>query len=151
MTTKPLSHLRHTIRRGWTYLLIGLCAWLALPAYADVSSGLQWLDGRETATGVHLSTDIAELADTNAEAWLTVSTLSESQRFPLLGAAVLTGRDQSSASLAKLILIRIGQGQSSAELIAQILALQNGDGGFGARAGYQSEALTTAFVLLGNP
>ena len=130
---------------GVLLLLIGLAANVAR---ADVARGIQWLDSREGPAGVHRATDLANPTDTNAEAWITVSRLSRTGDFPELMAVARTQRDQTLTSLARLARLRIDQGQAAASEIAELLLAQQADGGFPARPGFQSEALTTAWTLL---
>jgi len=127
-------------------LLALLC--ICAPAYADVATGMQWLDDRETATGVHLPSDLANASDTNAEAWITAFRLSRSAQFTQLTSVVQNQRDASLSSLARQARLRLDQGQSASGQLAELLALQQADGGFPPRAGFQSEVLTTTWVML---
>jgi hypothetical protein len=131
-----------------TLLLFLLTALVATGAYANIQAAVQWLDGRELPTGVHRDTDLANAADSNAEAWITVSQLSRSSSFPELMTVTRTQRDQTLSSLARLAQVRLDQGQSAAAEMAEVLAAQQPDGGFPSRVGFQSEALTTAWALL---
>ncbi|MGE4073528.1 MAG: carboxypeptidase regulatory-like domain-containing protein [Lysobacterales bacterium] len=119
-----------------------------MPAYADVDSGVQWLKSRESATGVHQGTDLASASDTNAETWITAALLSRSSEFPQLAGVVRDQSDGTLTSLARLARIRLDQGQSATAQLNALLAQQLTDGGFPAKAGYQSEPLTTAWTLL---
>ncbi len=122
---------------------------LLLPALAaaDLDSGMAWLQARQTAAGVHQPSDIAAAADTNAEAWLTVSALAAQSNFAQLRDAARSERDESNMSLARQAWIRLDQGQSAASQITELLTQQNLDGGFATLPGLQSEALTTAWAL----
>lgn len=127
-------------------LLLGFAC--AMPAHADIDSGVQWLISRDGASGVHRATDLANANDSNAESWITISLLSRTAEFPQLDAVV---RDQSAGtltSLARLAKTRLDQGQSATAQLSVLLAAQLADGGFPAKAGFQSEPLTTAWTLL---
>lgn len=128
-------------------VLFGL-SMIGAPATADVASGMQWLDGREIATGVHRQSDLANASDTNAEAWTTAFRLSRSAEFPQLNSVVQDERDSTLTSLARQVRLRLDQGQSATAQMAELLAQQLNDGGFPPRAGYQSEVLTTCWVML---
>jgi len=136
---------------------VGLLALLAMmllgfscimPAYADIDSGVQWLVSRDSATGVHRGTDLANACDSNAEAWITASRLSRMAEFPQLNIVVRGDSDGTLTSLARLARIRLDQGQSATTQLNALLAQQLADGGLPAKAGYQSEPLTTAWTLL---
>lgn len=126
------------------FLATGL---LAPSARADVAAGVAWLDGREISTGVHRPQDLADAADTNAEAWITVARLGASPDFPQLSSAVQSGDDSTLAAKARRAFIRIEQGLAANDLLDELRAEQLADGGFPARPGYQSEVLTTTWVL----
>lgn len=145
----PTARTHQVLRRlGALGVALLLLLVMASPAVADIASGIQWLDGREIATGVHRPSDLANSSDTNSEAWITLFRLSRSGDFPQLTAVVRTERDQSLTSLARLARIRLDQGLTATTQLTELLAQQQADGGFPPRAGYQSEPLTTAWVLL---
>lgn len=116
-------------------------------AHADIAAGLQWLQARDSATGVHRDTDLANAADTNAEAFITVALLSESARLPGTVALAVDESDETLLSVARLARNRLDLGQSAATQLETLLAAQQSDGGFPAVSGLQSEPLTTAWVL----
>ena len=129
-------------------LFVGLSLLLSIPrARADVASGLQWLQARDSASGVHRDTDLANAADTNAESFITVALLSESASFPGTVALAASESDETLLSLARLARNRLELGQSAAAQLETLLASQQDDGGFPALPGLQSEALTTAWAL----
>ena len=137
----------HRLRTPWSLvagMLLALCSTLA---HADVASGLQWLQSRDSATGVHRPGDLANAPDTNAEAFITVTALSSTPNFPGTAAQVLDERDETLLSVARLARNRLVLGQSAAEQFDLLLAAQASDGGFPALPGLQSEPLTTAWVL----
>ena len=129
-------------------LLGGLSLLLSTPfAHADIAGGLQWLQARDSASGVHRNTDLANAADTNAETFITAALLSESARIPGTVALAAIESDETLLSLARLARNRLDLGQSAATQLETLLAAQQSDGGFPALQGLQSEPLTTAWVL----
>ncbi|MCB1739209.1 MAG: hypothetical protein KDK91_02490, partial [Gammaproteobacteria bacterium] len=139
-----MKYRSHRIGRA-CLLLAGLAP--ALFAHADVTSGMEWLRGRESPTGVHRVEDLAGAADTNAEAYTTVSILSRSADFPATVGLAREQHDETLLSLARLAHNRVDLGQSAADQLDELLAEQGEDGGFPALPGLQSEPLTTAWVL----
>lgn len=125
-------------------MLLALCSTLV---HADVANGMQWLQSRDLASGVHRPGDLANAADTNAEAFITAAALSSTANFPGTSARILEERDETLLSVARLAHNRIALGQSAAAQFDLLLAAQAGDGGFPALPGLQSEPLTTAWVL----
>ena len=140
-----MKHPSHWMGRV-CLLLVGLAP--ALFAHADVTSGMEWLRGRESPAGVHRIEDLAGAADTNAEAYTTIARLSRSADFPATVGLAREQRDETLLSLARLAHNRIDLGQSAADQFDELLAEQGEDGGFPALPGLQSEPLTTAWVLL---
>lgn len=129
---------------------LSICAMLTAccaTARADLVSGMQWLQARDSVSGVHRSIDLANAADTNAEAFITAAALSSTSEFPGTAAVILDERDESLLSLARLVDNRIAQGSSAADDLAVLLSAQSADGGFPAVPGLQSEPLTTAWAL----
>lgn len=128
------------------------CAVLALlftaPANADVESGLQWLQSRDSSSGVHRPSDLANAADTNVEAYITAALLSHSADLPGTLAVAAVEHDETLLSIARLARNRLELGQSSASQIEALLAAQQDDGGFPTLSGLQSEPLTTSWVLI---
>ncbi len=129
-------------------LLCGLFLFLSTSlVHADVAGGVQWLQARDSSTGVHRDSDLANAADTNAETYITVARLSESAGFPGTVSLAADESDETLLSLARLARNRLDLGQSAAAQLDALLAAQQADGGFPAVPGLQSEPLTTAWVL----
>ena len=137
---------RLPITAGLLLVVMLSAAWPSR-ATADIATGLQWLQARDSATGVHRPDDLANAADTNAETYITAAALSSTADFPGTLAAARTERDETLLSLARLIHNRIAQGQSATDDLTVLLAVQGADGGFPPLPGLQSEALTTAWAL----
>lgn len=116
-------------------------------ARADVASGVAWLQGRDSATGVHRDSDLALAAETNGEAWLTAVRLDEAAQFSQLRSTAIVDAGDGHADLARLAYIRVDQGQTASPQLTDLLAAQQADGGIAPLPGFQSEALTSALTL----
>lgn len=131
----------------WLSLLFALLLPISPRAHADIDQGIAWLQARDSATGVHRDSDLATAAQTNSEAWITVRVLSRDGSFSQLGALAQEQNDGTVPALARQAWIRLERGQSAAEILSALLSVQQTDGGFPVRRGFQSEALATAQVL----
>lgn len=137
-----------TLLRGLVHAVAFVAALAgARNAAADIAAGVDWLKAREGAAGVHRASDLANAADTNAEAYITLAALSRSADFPQLSALVQNERDETLLSLARLARNRIALGQSGATQLDAVLVQQQTDGGIPPVARAQGEPLTTAVAL----
>src|SRR5690606_5017923 len=126
-------HFFRQFRAGQTVikpLQMVLLLLFLLPALAraDVEAGLDWLQARDSAEGVHRAGDIVSRVDTNAEAWLTVEALGAASRFPGLAAASAEVADESVFSQARLSVARLTQGLAADAWIDVMLPHQQADG-----------------------
>jgi Carboxypeptidase regulatory-like domain/Squalene-hopene cyclase C-terminal domain len=122
---------------------------LSSVAFASIDNGVSWLQSRQsTNEGVHRGSDIANRVDTNQEALITLQRLSRTSSFAATLQRAVSDRNSNLYSLARLARLRVEQGQSAAVQLTELLAAQNADGGFPAVAGQQSEALTSAYVVV---
>ena len=146
-----MSVINLSFLRGWSCALFTFATlWLLIgtaPARADIEAGVSWLASREGATGVHAETDLAVASDTNAEAWLTLFALGRSDEFLQLSGLVSDHSADDLFAVARQGLIRINQGLSAGTQLDTLLSAQHDDGGFPVRTTYESEPLTTAWVL----
>src|SRR5690349_8831267 len=136
--------------RAWLCLL-GL-AWAAT-AHAqlspEVTRGLAWLQGQVQADGT-LANEASSAAtglQNRAEAAQTFKLLSA---IPVsLAGAIAAEADDNTEYLARRIVSLALAGRDPSTLVTALAARQSSDGGFGGGLGYDSNALDTAWALIG--
>jgi subtilase family serine protease/Tol biopolymer transport system component/flagellar hook assembly protein FlgD/fibronectin type 3 domain-containing protein len=115
---------------------------------ASIDEGLAWLRSRQRAEGSFSDKDTTTVRDTT----VAVSTLSSLDAgFGGAGGALQWLSDHPAANtdyLARHARLISDLSRDSGAIRAQLLSLQNGDGGWGIAQGYQSNALDTALALL---
>jgi uncharacterized repeat protein (TIGR01451 family) len=114
----------------------------------DLSQALAWLRGRQTAQGYWEDTPGTRLRDT-AVALATLSSLDP--QFTGKTPALAWLRSQTGANTdfaARLAAVSQQVGGDGASARAALVALQGADGGWGAGAGYGSDAVDTALAVL---
>jgi len=138
-------HPRVHIACLWWFLLALV---FSLPVSAD--SGSDWLASQQNTDGVYTGGDgIALDFQSTAEVVRTFVSLGETGRDGIATARTyLDGVDLPLTELlARRLILAVELGGETAEASVSLLALQNSDGGFGDRAGYDSTVLDTAFAL----
>jgi len=113
----------------------------------DLESGLDWLEARQDAAGVHRPGDIALAESVNAEAWSTVQHLDAEQRFDVLRARALEDSVTLLAGQARRAEQRIEAGVSASALLDDLIAHQSADGGLPSHSGFQPDPVSTARLL----
>ncbi len=112
-----------------------------------VTSGLNWLQGKIAADGsvTGEASAIATAHQARVETYLTLKQLGTSTvaEVDAIGAEV----DNNNEYTARKIVTYSLAGRDASAFLTQLLATQNSDGGFGAYAGSQSNALDTAWAL----
>ena len=141
-----MTHSPWITARSWLWIGLLLGPLVSPMARADVAGGLQWLQSRDSIEGVHRPGDLANAADTNAEAFITAALLSHSSDLPGTVSLADDEHDETLLSIADWP-ATIGTGQSAATQLQLLVASQQTDGGFPAQSGLQSEPLTTAWTL----
>ena len=136
---------RLPITAGLLLVVMLSAAWPSR-ATADIATGLQWLQARDSATGVHRPDDLANAADTNAETYITAAALSSTADFPgtLAAARQSVTRRCSRWPASSTTVLRRPIGHRRPDRPAR---RTGADGGFPPLPGLQSEALTTAWAL----
>lgn len=119
---------------------------VAMPASAGITEGSQWLS-QQTLPGGEVSNEAESLASVlqvrseSASALMALQALSN-------GIPSLTGTDADTESLARYSLWLRANGLSSAVPQQALMVRQVADGGFGHVAGWRSDPVDTALVLL---
>jgi streptogramin lyase len=121
----------------------------SLPASAN--SGLNWLASQTHTGGISTPDDVAITFQATAEALRTIHAFGEDTTFSSIvefGQQILnTENEPSTENLSRRLIATAEPGNNVSVLINDLLALQNPDGGFGQRAGFDSTVLNTAFAL----
>lgn len=129
------------ILKVWQKLLLGVgvsAGGIQLSA-AGVQEGITWLKSSE-------QTKVATSLQALHEKVVTLGTHSVSTN--PVDVRQLLGEEQSTEGLVRGILILKLQNGPTEQYLSQVLKYQNEDGGFGHLAGWQSNPLDTAWVLL---
>jgi|GEM_PF-1015236 len=135
------------IRRS-LFLIIAVV--LFTPSGVQAQSGLGWLANQGRSDGSYAAPDdIAIPFQATAETLRTFYALGQTRPGSLAAAHQFLDSDPypSTEHLALRILARMDAGHGVSDLIPELIAHANGDGGFGELPGYDSTALDTALAL----
>ena len=132
------------MNRLWMVFL--LCMSIAAEA-VDTDAGVAWLQGRLDAGSVHAPTDINTAPGTDLEVLVTLRALSATSGFSSLRDAAIESDSERLDLEARRGFLRLEFGQASGDIIDDILASQNREGGIPSFAGYGSEPLASALML----
>lgn len=123
-------------------IVLSLLAPFASHASAD------WLIAQSQADGsIARSVDVATVEQSTAEAITALRQVGRADAVAGAEAYLAQQTHAETESLARRIIAASLAGQSSSSLVADLLARQNQDGGFGDGPGYESNAIDTAFAL----
>ena len=115
-----------------------------------ISKGFDWITHQQQADGsITSEQDIALPFQATSEATIALSNHNSLDQVNLeaLKQYVLTNAEPSSEFYAKLLTLKLKLGESIDEEETALLALQNLDGGFGHKTGFDSTVFDTAYVL----
>jgi sugar lactone lactonase YvrE len=142
-----LAHLRGLTRA----LVCAAFAFSSVIATANppaVDRGVTWLSQQARADGT-VAGEAASIATAFQTRTETLTTLKQFSTAPTaLADLVSTQSEDGTEYLARKIATLAPVGRNVSASVTALGALQNADGGFGGAAGYQSNALDTAFALL---
>lgn len=114
----------------------------------EVRKGLEWLQAQVRTDGTLAGEDNSAALPHQGRAEAVV-TLARLASVPAkLAAAVAGNADETTEWHARRAIAAGAEDSNGAAIVTALLALQNPDGGFGSRFGYQSNALDTAMALL---
>lgn len=120
-------------------------------ASESTDRALSWLLEQQKANGaIYQSTDIATEFQSSIEASRALRAFGKADiaQFNQISTYInSSGVDDSTENLAKRISVNYRNGISVADDVAQLLTRKNNDGGFGAREGYDSTVMDTAYAL----
>lgn len=119
----------------------------------STDKAVSWLlDQQKANSAVHKASDIGTEFQTSIEVARSLRSLGKSelpQFAQLISYINSSGFDDNTESLARRISVNYRNGISVSSDVNQILDRRNDDGGFGAREGYDSTAVDTAYALWG--
>jgi len=120
-------------------------------APASTPFGVNWLASQTHQGGISTPNDVAIAFQSTAEALRTFDALNQQEplkNIMALGRGALNAVSyHSTESLSRQIIAGHENTDDVSELVNELLALQNPDGGFGELADFDSTVLNTAFAL----
>jgi len=123
----------------------------ALPvSVAQAATGVDWLAAQSQPDGSFTSSaDIAHPLQATADTLRTFSALKETSQPGVAAARQYLADNHLSLTefLGRYLIDATESGGATGNLVAELLALQNADGGFGNHTGHSSTVLDTAFAL----
>ncbi len=138
-------HLWHRIAVLWALLS------LPLFAFADITSGVNWLATQPNANGSYggTATSLAAPLQTTAEALRAYQAMGETSQPPYAPALNYLNNDTevNTEFLPRKIIVNKAAGNDVTALVNTLLTHRNADGGFGDQPGYDSSVLDTAYAL----
>jgi len=122
-------------------------------ASESTDKALSWLLSQQSSNGsIHKASDIGTEFQTSIEVTRSLRSLGKSdlpQFAQLISYINSSGFDDNTENLARRISVNYRNGISVSSDVNQILDRRNDDGGFGAREGFDSTAIDTAYALWG--
>lgn len=119
----------------------------------STDKAVSWLlDQQKANSAIHKASDIGTEFQTSTEVARSFRSLGKSEHSQfaqLISYINSSGFDDSTENLARRISVNYRNGISVASDVNQILVRRNDDGGFGAREGYDSTVVDTAYALWG--
>lgn len=122
-------------------------------ASESTDKAVSWLLGQQNSSGsVHKAADIGTEFQTSTEVARSLRAFGKSevpQFTSLISYINSSGFDDNTENLARRISVNYRNGISVSSDVNQILDRRNDDGGFGAREGFDSTVIDTAYALWG--
>lgn len=138
-----------TSYRWFAGVLLGLFL-LVLGTVAHAATAVDWLGGRLQDDGTYRAVaDVASPYRSTVETLRTFHAIGETSQPGVPSALQYLNADgyHNTENLSLKIAANAESGSDVSPLVAELLAMQNPDGGFGELAGYGSTVLDTAFAL----
>jgi len=142
------------VLRAIRYFLFISLAIIPLRSLADVNAAMAWLVNQNTGKGIYTANDIAEPYQTISELVELVSLASSTTTtFPFDDAELRSYLNShlkpsdNTEILSRALLAGIDYDSAGGELLSQLVANQNTDGGFGGHQGFDSSIYDTSYAV----
>ncbi len=140
----------HPVISGLFFTLLFVLAAMIRPVMAGIPEGVAWLVTQQNTDGSYANaTDVSSSFQATAETLHTFNFLGETAQAGIADAHAFLNAEtyRNSENLARLIIAGAQVGDDVTAVIAELLAQQNLDGGFGELLGHDSTVVDTSMAL----